>query len=453
MFGECRFTGRQTMLNQRRCPSYVGENPIGANPVGTGLCLAVIALVSCTAGNPASAQIELRLENQDRVHADRIGAASSESHLVIENVRKDITISRRLPWQHVRSVRIDQTTYRVEDVRKVVCRHLTVAAGTLVRNVSHREFDGKARRDTVAADTSRADCVVERATTTGTSAVVLHAALPLEATVISVRDDPLSAYADSVERAFPNGVPLSEAAFVLHLMRARQAAAVFSDNRPAAPAKSQPANRPAQRRLMPPGNSGTQKVQAVSIDAKPVSMHGKLDWDALSVRIRAVGHHGEAMPLRGTLRITLWGQTQRLVRAYGRTLHRVPGRVTQVASWTRAVDSELSHARRHAQSPQRMPNTVQLTLPLPRPLPEHDLSLYPLAELHVQAIVPGQGVFETTERNIVLRHVSPTRNRLLTHTGTRFFDHEATFDSRRRSGPRFRSTSASPSGGFFTVQP
>ena len=154
--------------------------------------------------------------------------------------------------------------------------------------------------------------------------------------------------------------------------------------------------------------------------------------------VRGFDHRGRFVRLRGTLTVTLHGQSQRLVRAFGTHFVGTPGQVERLAVWTRTSDG-----------PQQ-----PLVLSLPRPLPAHDLRLAPLGQLSVRLIVPGRGVFEAFSPAIALRQTGPLRERNLLDGRTRFFTGELTHDGRRPTGLRVVNPSAiRPNSRVLTVQP
>jgi len=275
------------------------------------------------------------------------------------------------------------------------------------------------------------------------------AALPIESRILGVRNDPLAVYQDDVNRLFPQGVPLSETAFALELIRARKANEIIHRG----PASDRGDDRPpVSNNRRPPA-----PVRTISLDAYAHSSPGKIDWNQLVVEVRAYDRDDKPTTIRGTLRASLWGQSQQLIRSFERRVVARTGPIKEIATWTRSVGTAKTAAiaRRTASSNNNLtPPSLRLLLPLPYPLPEHDLRLAPLVDLHVQLLVPGQGVFESTRPGILLRQVSEVRDRNLVQTGSRFLSSESTHDSRRPSGLRIQNRSSlRPNGSVLSVQP
>jgi hypothetical protein len=260
------------------------------------------------------------------------------------------------------------------------------------------------------------------------------------ARVLGVREGPLNTYAAMAAHHFPHGVPLSEIPFVLDLLRAKKAEEVWG-RRADVPADQRQKNIPPPLTLrdpLSPAGNHRGPLRGISVAAVPVSMHGKADWDAIALDVRGFDHRGRFVRLRGTLTVTLHGQSQRLVRAFGTQFVGTPGHVERLAVWTRTIEGR--------QQP--------LLLSLPRPLPAHDLRRAPLGQVSVRLIAPGRGVFEASSQAIELRKTGPLREQNLLDGRTRFFSGELTHDGRRPTGLRVVNPSAiRPNGRVLTVKP
>ena len=282
-----------------------------------------------------------------------------------------------------------------------------------------------------------------------------------------MQDDPLSAYRDDVRRFFPHGVPLSETGFARDVLRERRARQVIESDfknipprptsLPAVPVYP-PAVQRSGKQLSPISRSkrsdwrgsisgglrSGERIRGITVDAIPISLHGKADWDALLVDVRGFDWSGRPVTIDGTLSTTLWGESQRLVRAFGNRFGVRRGRTRQLATWTRSVRSSTQ---------KESASFRRLLLPLPRPLPDHDSRTGAIGSLHVRLAVPGQGVFEATRPGVLLKHISPLRDRALMQTGSRFFATESTFGSRRVGPVMSFSSSFRPNGGLLPIQP
>lgn len=267
--------------------------------------------------------------------------------------------------------------------------------------------------------------------------------IPTESKVIGLRDDPLSAYAAGVARHFPNGVPLGETGYARHLLRAEAAARVF-------PRENWPGDTgPSLIPTAPPAPSGrdegnSRPIQQVWVEAFPVATQGTLDRDSLAIQVLAFDANGAPVSIRGTLHATLWGQNQKLIRDYGDHLVGVPGHIEKIGEWTQAVNW-------HAE--ERTP--LRVVVALPATLPEHDARRFPLADLSIELLIPGRGVYSATRSNVALVAGSQLRDRLQQQTGSRYFPQETT--SARQTGTDDvelrQSSSIRPDSRVFTVQP
>ena len=215
------------------------------------------------------------------------------------------------------------------------------------------------------------------------------------------------------------------------------------------------------------------------ISAQPVSTFGKLDWDALRLSLRGLDQRGQPIPLFGTLTVTLWGQRQEVLRVNQDQTVTIPREIVQLGTWTRSLDSTIERlagvtvpvgARQgrsgaayediskhtwgtssnivHGQNLRNfaggqnrgraiyesdLPDVLQLMLPLPQPLPDHDARRWPIGEVSVELLMPGVGVFSAASSGVVLAHQSPLRQHRLEREGTRFLANEVTTDSAPRS--------------------
>ena len=484
-------------------------------------CLVVSAVLVPVWTASAGTSVELRLVDGSRVRVDRIGPETNGRHIALRVEGDRIVLTRLVPWHRVDSACIGNQTFAREilqtyftqksqensppgdepgvRLRLLPVRHESAPAGDPFADDGDRarepSTDFSEKKPAVVPDNCcspparpaaapRLDAVCERCypilpleatvigirqdplCTTNVSNFVflrkfctrmgathsesssracvgtadslrsLAVAPELEATVIGIRQDPLCAYRDLLEQHFPDGVPVSETPFVLDMLRAKKDYEVFTAGQPAAKKRVPP-------QPLPPHRETVQPIRNLTVRALPISEHGKVDWDALSVEVTALDRFGHPTKVRGTLRATLWGRKQQLVSSFGEQFFAKPGRIEKITAWTRIVGSG---------SPLGQPS--RLVLPLPHPLPDHDLRRAAFGELHVQLAVPGEGVFETTERDILLRHRSPLRDRNLVETGSRFFAQESTHGSRMPGGLMFDApTSLGSERRILTVPP
>lgn len=285
--------------------------------------------------------------------------------------------------------------------------------------------------------------------------MLLAPPLPVYGRVIGVREDPINAYPDLAEAAYPLGVPPREVPFALELLRSVRAQQMLYQ--PAVPVAVPPGGEdlvppPVESPVpapdaIPPAPVPGAPVTSLLMDAYPASSRGNADWDVLVIELQAVDAAGLPIAVSGTLTARLFGRQQRFVLARGDQFIRQLGEVEQLASWTRNVG---------VTSP-RVPGSesvVRLELPLPRPLPEHELKVAPWGDVTANLTVPGQGIFSASRSDVALRHLSELRDENLIETGTRFFHRQPTSGGRRPTTfrPQLRSE-LRPHSRIFAVQP
>lgn len=400
----------------------------------------------------ASAEIRLSLADGQQLTADRIGPETDAQVLAARIERPGIVMTRKIPWSKIRSVQINEQPIAVAELRS--------------------RFAGRAEPpegEPLGFRQERSSAEVEQATETGAPVpegwhsegwpfpptVVAHpapclppppfpiiarppgfAGVPIEARVIGVRRDPISAYADAAAQRFPYGIPLSEAGFATELLRARTAAETLAPYAvpPLVPVVAPP--------VVPIPDGPVEPVQSISIDARAASSRGNVDWDVLKVAIQALNASGHPVPVRGTLQATLWGRAQRLVPVYDEQFFGEPEQRRRIAEWTRTVDSDGGEPE-------------ILTLPFPAPLAAHDETLFPLATLHVRLLAPGRGRFDATQEALLVRPVSPFRDEVWRETGSLFLPRELMQGRRNTSSSvGYRTPSVlRPDSRILTVEP
>lgn len=204
------------------------------------------------------------------------------------------------------------------------------------------------------------------------------------------------------------------------------------------------------------------------VKADPISTTGKMDWDSLRLTLRGVDIKGETVSLFGTLKANLWGQRRvspeaNFVRqpfvtdanvgsrflaapsnssAYQHPYVAAPNPLIELASWTQSVNDDHDSV---------------LVLPLQFPLPEHDVRIGAFGEVSVELLMPGVGVFEASDPDVVLSRQSPLRRELFDRDGSRFFPSEITTDSPQTIRSRHRFTwpggVSGPERGILPIQP
>lgn len=442
-----------------------------------------IVVLCAVAAEPVVADVKLTLTDGRHLIADSVALDAGGSVIEARIDRPHIVMVRRLTWSRVISVRTGGRVYSASEFRAAcmansperrnrdqreptVARHepvvlVSASGGSVSPEVRAPAAEPERRRLAVADgsdSTGSAEEVGwrERRSSTDTafcpavpcwpaktlvpgSLELRPVGLPTKGVVVGVREDPLRGYSDEVRRFFPNGVPMSERGFVLALMRARKAEEVLHDARP-----SQPSMAPPVRPLSPHRPSSSA-IQSLAINAVPFNSRGKTDWDSLRVEVMALDCEGRGVAVRGTVQAALWRVDQRraplnatrfVFDAPGqpqRVFEATPRRVRRMATWTRRIDPGSS---RPILSCAGMPVAESgissiLVLPLSAPLPDHDGALSPYGALHVRLSVPGHGVFETTQDDVLLRHSGDTRKHNLVASGALSLPHEGTSGRRR----------------------
>ncbi len=429
-----------------------------------------VICLSCAMPTQAyCSEVVLELTNGKRLLADRILRNSDSATITLHVERAGISIRRVLPLTAVRSVDIDGHHYSRQELRKrpdsstsspraVVPASLQVDQprdSNPVPSALAPVLPPKIEQTAPLPDASPQWASLQRIPNDCGDCV--PPPLGVEGTVVGVRRDPLSAYQGILAHHFPQGVPLSEVGFALDLMRARKSDEVLGFWPPVSP-KSETAPPPQtlpRPASVPPVVSRPEPVQSISAKAHPTSSDGNVDWDVLALEVCAYDLAGQPTAMRGTLRVTLWGQDQQLIRSFGSHFSARPGSPKKITTWTRAVNTKTIAGQFHNNAVNDDdPLVHRWLLPLPRPLPDHNLRLAPFGELRVQLVVPGQGTFEATQPNLVLRKASPLRNRQLVQTGSRFFNQEQTRDSRQAGGFVIQNHSTvRPNGSVLSVQP
>ena len=459
------------------------------------LVLCMAGLVGVSAIESVRAGVVLRLRDGRQAVGNMIHRSAGSPFIVLTRRSGQAVLTRRIAVDEIDSVEIDGR----RSPRETLLRHLDSGQGTVtarqpivpIRFQKQSSLpSGAAAPPSPTADAPSRKIAGDRPAgrqvssaavfpAKGCCAEPVYPILGLEAVVIGVQDDPLNAYRDDVRRFFPHGVPLSESGFARDVLRERRARKVIESdfpNRLPGPA-SLPDVRRFRERLSPPpqpkptGRRGSisdrwhsgKRIRGITVDAIPISSQGRTDWDALLVDVRGFDRSGRPAPIDGTLATTLWGESQRLVRSFGRRFGVRRGRIRQLATWTRAVRSDTERTSilaidESATSPRSGtivtgPGVRRFLLPLPRPLPDHDPRTGAVGSLHVRLTVPGRGVFEATRGGVLLKHISPMRDRALMQTGSRFFANESTFGGRRVGPLMSFSSSSRPNGGLLPIQP
>lgn len=410
---------------------------------------AVVALVVALSGSRATfAEAIVVLNDGTRIRSDWMQADSSNGEIILRTERPGVELSRRLKLKNVQTATVNGTVVWPTNPMRTVSAETDTAeiAPDVVPQYSSQEFVVPPQPDygfhfgTHPFPSGSRNCM-----TPG-----------VPGTVIGIRDDPLSAYEGTVLNAFPNGVPLLEVEYALELMRARRAQDVlvpFNAPLPAPPATDVPPvpEPPPSADIRSSRIPMRNRVRSITVSARPINSNGKIDFDSLEVQVHALDLEGREVPVNGTVQFALWGQRQELIRTFGRVLNAEPGDIVKLGEWSRTLDPRT---RAITAADGNVAASSRFVLPLSRPVPDHDLDIAALGDLHVKLAVPGEGLFEATAEGVPLRHRSPARDQHLVETGSSFLPGEGTTDNVRPAGSwRFTRPTSGPDRRVLSVEP
>lgn len=204
------------------------------------------------------------------------------------------------------------------------------------------------------------------------------------------------------------------------------------------------------------------------VQATPISTTGKIDWDSLRLTLRGDDVHGREVPLFGTLKVHLWGQ-RRVSPESQFVTHPFVTEANQGSRFLAAPSNSSAYQHPYVNSPNPFVELASWTqvlrddqdrvmrLPLPSPLLEHDSQVGTIGEVTVQLLMPGVGIFEASDPDVILSNSSRLRRERLDRDGSRFFPNEITADSPQTTRSRNRFTwpggVSGPERGILPIQP
>lgn len=148
------------------------------------------------------------------------------------------------------------------------------------------------------------------------------------------------------------------------------------------------------------------RVTAVTFDARLANWDGDVETDGIVVDVFPLDQVGSMIPARGTVEVELFAPQKRVFHhaplSGGDTLERVE-------RWTRTIEPEDLTA-----------SGARLRLPFGAVHPEFDWDWIGVGLVHVQLVVPGDGVFEDSLDGLRIKPYAPLRDRLEMNTGQRF---------------------------------
>lgn len=389
----------------------------------------------CTASLQAGVEIELT--NGDHFTADRIQWGASTT-LILETAKQAGVTRQTISLSRIKRLSIDESHYDQETIQLAAANRLIKPAHYIsVQNESPApvvplEYQAEESTPPPRKQQIKLPC---------------HSGCS-QGTVLGVHADPLSAYEPLVQQYFPEGVPTLERGYVLALMRTLAAEGALG--LPPAPNSFPP---PPERGPGQALESG--KLATIAVRATPLNTHGKADWNALAVRLQGFDRLGKPARISGSVRITLYGQRQLLLRVWNQQFATMPIETLSLAQWTGncSTTPEAQIPRAGNSFGAGRPDDQTWIVKLPSPLPEHNPNVYALGEIQVSLVAPGVGTFEASAPAVPLKHVSLSRDTSLTNSGTRFFPSETTSAGISRMSRLNHNAPSRPNSRTLSVQP
>lgn len=147
------------------------------------------------------------------------------------------------------------------------------------------------------------------------------------------------------------------------------------------------------------------RVRSFVVEAQLANWDGDVETDGLLVRIMPLDDRGVAVPVHGTLEVTLTAEGVGVVQR--------PRPFARLGRWAKPV--------RRAEFG---PYGATYRLPFQSVHPQFDDRWAAFGAVHARLSVPGHGTFEQTADDVRIRAYSAVRDRLQQTTGRRFFEQE-----------------------------
>jgi len=188
----------------------------------------------------------------------------------------------------------------------------------------------------------------------------------------------------------------------------------------------------------------SSEARELLVTARPFNRNGLADWNSLEVSIQGRTANGDACPVRGSLKCTLWVRQAKLVRAYAETYFEEPREITRLQQWSQFLDGS-----------ERDVNGVQkVILAMPPQSPDHNLKLGDYGLLTVDLDIPGERRLATSSDPIPLRQGGYARNRAVPDFGSSILPSESVSEGVFNSGNWPAPLSGlRPDSRRFTIQP
>ena len=147
------------------------------------------------------------------------------------------------------------------------------------------------------------------------------------------------------------------------------------------------------------------EVRSLAIEARLANWDGDVEVDGLLVHILPLDGRGVAVPVHGTLEVTLTAERVGVVQR--------AQPFARLGRWTKQVRiADFG------------PYGAEYRLPFQSVHPDFDDRWAALGAVNTRLSVPGRGVFEQTADDVRIRPYSAVRDRLEQTTGRRFFEME-----------------------------
>jgi len=152
------------------------------------------------------------------------------------------------------------------------------------------------------------------------------------------------------------------------------------------------------------------RVASVTFDATLANWDADVMTDGLYITVAALDPQGQPVSVRGTLTAELFSMKRvdqdEIPHGRGRDLRRME-------RWSTQIDFQPDDV-----------NSGLVRLPFQTPYPEFDIDWAPFGLVHIQLVVPGQGVFDHSIDGLRIRPWAPLRDALELQTGRRYFPSE-----------------------------
>tara|TARA_R110002095_G_scaffold178664_2_gene155933 strand:+ start:174 stop:875 length:702 start_codon:yes stop_codon:yes gene_type:complete len=212
---------------------------------------------------------------------------------------------------------------------------------------------------------------------------------------------------------------------------------------------------PLPPELTPEQTPVSGRLAQIAVQATPLNTQGNADWNALAVRLQGFDRLGNPARITGSVRITLYGKRQLLLRVWDQEFATKPIKTISLAQWTGncSANPEVQTPRVGNSFGAGQADDQTWIVKLPSPLPEHNPNIDALGEIQVTLAAPGKGTFQASAPAVPLKHVSLARDLSLAHSGSRFLPSETTSAGISRISRLNHNAPSRPYSRPLSVQP